>query len=377
MVEEKVKGAKLVSKLIESPSKLLGAILVGNNIVNIAASAIATSLAIKFFGNTGVGVATGIMTLLVLIFGEITPKTLAATYSEKFATRVARPVWFLVKVLNPIIVALTAITNLIIRAFGGKADSRQPFITEEEMKTMVDVGHEEGIIQIEERDMLHSVFRFGDSLAKEVMVPRTEIAAIDVRSTYDDIFEVFKKEQYSRMPVYNNSLDNIVGILHVKDIFFFDNRKEQFVVEKNVRKTYFTFENKRIAELIEEMRKKRVQMAVVTDEYGGTAGIITMQDLVEEIFGDIEDEYDDTFDEIQSIGVNEYIVDGRIRLDSINQLLGTECESDNYETFSGYLIGFIGRFPKKGDIFTVHGLECTIMDVYRSSIRRLKIRVSE
>lgn len=376
MVEENIKGAKLVGKLVENPGKLLGAILVGNNVVNIGASALATSLAIDLFGNTGVGIATGIMTLLVLVFAEITPKSLAASNSEKIAIKVSKPIFIIIKVLNPIIVILTFVTDSIIRVLGGKVNSKQPFITEEELKTMVDVGHEEGVLEVEERKMLHNVFQFGDSQVRDVMVPRTDIVAVDVRSSYDDIMEIFIKEQYSKIPVYRNTIDNIVGILYVKDIFFFNKHKEQFDIEKNVRKTYYTFESKRIAELFEEMRKKRLQIAVVADEYGGTAGIITIQDLVEEIFGDIRDEYDDAADDIQSKGEGEYIIDGLTRLSSINELLGTNLESEYYETIGGFITEIIGRFPKKGEVIDINGLKCIILDIYRSRIKRLRIKVN-
>ena len=309
MIEEKVKGAELVGQLVQNPGKLLGAILVGNNVVNIGASALATVLAIQFFGSKGVGIATGIMTLLVLIFGEITPKSLAAAYSERVAISVSKVIFVIIKILNPIIIILSFVTGFILRIFGVKIDTKKPFITEDELRTMVDVGHEEGVLEVEERKMIHNIFQFGDSQVKDAMVPRTDIAAVDVRSSYEDLLELFKREQYSRMPVYRNTIDNIIGILHVKDMFFLDKRMEEFDIEKNLRKTYYTFESKRIAELFEEMRKKRLQMAVVADEYGGTAGIITMQDLVEEIFGDIGDEYNEVTDDIQSIGEGEYFVE--------------------------------------------------------------------
>lgn len=375
MLEEKVKGAELVHRLTQNPGKLLGAILVGNNVVNIGASALATSLAIGFFGDTGVGIATGIMTLLVLIFGEITPKSLAAANSERIALKVAKIITIITKVLNPIIVVLTTITNFIISILGGKVDTRQPFITEEELKTMVDIGHSEGIIEVEEKKMLHNVFQFGDSQVQEVMIPRTGIIAVDVNSSYNDIIELFKAEQYSRMPVFQNTIDDIIGILYVKDILFFDKRKEQFDIRKNIRKAFYTFESKRISELFEEMRKKRVQISIVVDEYGGTAGIITMQDLVEEIFGDIGDEYDDDSYDIQIIGENEYLVDGLTRLSDLNDALGTDFESDHFETIGGYLTGVIGRFPRKNEVIKVNGWEFTAQDVYRNRIKRLLARL--
>ena len=377
MIEENIKGAELVGRLVENPKKLLGAILIGSTVVNVGASALATSLAIKFFGNTGVGIATGVMTLLVLVFVEITPKSMAVASSETVAIKVSGIIQVMIKLLNPVISVILFLNTIIIKVFGGKIDSEQPFITEKELRNLVDVGQEEGVFEVEERKMIHNVFQFSDSQVKDVMVPRTDIAAIDVCSTYDDILEFFKKRQCSRMPVYKNTIDNIIGIMYVKDMFFFDKRKEQFDIENNIRKPYYTFESKRIAELFEEMRKKSLQMAVVADEYGGTAGIITMQDLVEEIFGDIGDEYDEAADEIQSIGEGEYIADGLTRLSLINKTLGTDLESEHYETIGGFVTGVIGRFPKKGEIVEVDGLKCIMLDVYRTRIKRVRLKVNK
>lgn len=377
MIEEEIKGAELVGRLVENPRKLLGAILIGSTVVNIGASALATSLAIKFFGNTGVGIVTGVMTLLVLVFVEITPKSLAVASSEAVAIKVSGIIQAMIKLLNPIIIAISFLTTVIIKVFGGEIDSEQPFITEKALRTLVDVGQEEGVFEVEERKMIHNVFQFSDSQVKDVMVPRTDIAAIDVYSSYDDILEFFKKRQCSRMPVYKNTIDNIIGIMYVKDMFFFDKRKDQFDIENNIRKPYYTFENKRIAELFEEMREKSLQMAVVADEYGGTAGIITMQDLVEEIFGDIGDEYDEAADEIQSIGEGEYIADGLTRLSLINKTLGTDLESEHYETIGGFVTGVIGRFPKKGEIVEFDGLKCIMLDVYRTRIKRVRLKVNK
>lgn len=377
MVDEKVKGAQLVGTLLENPSKLLGAILVGNNVVNIGASALATSLAIDIYGNRGVGIATGIMTLLVLIFGEITPKSLAAADAEKVSIKVSRVIYLITKILAPIVAILTFTTSIVIRIFGGKVDSDQPLITEEELKTMVDVGHEEGVLEIEERKMIHNVFRFGDSLVKEVMVPRLEIAAVDISTSYEDIVEMFYKEQYTRILVFDKSIDNIVGFLHIKDVFYLNKKSEKFDINENLRKTFYTFENKRIAELFEEMRKERYQLAVVVDEYGGTAGVVTIQDLVEEIFGNFRDEYGVYSDEIQNIGEGNYIIDGLTRISQVNEVLGTNIENQQYETIGGYITGVFGHFPQEGETVVINNLKFTILDVTNTRIKRLKLKIEE
>lgn len=374
MIDEEVKGAELLGKLLEKPSKLLSAILIGNNVVNIAASALATSIAITYFGNKGVGVATGIMTILVIIFGEITPKSIAASDPEKVSLKVSKPIYFITIILRPLTVVFVALTSKIVGIFGGKAGMGKPHITEEELKTIVDVSHEEGVLEIEERKMIYNVFEFGDSQVKDVMVPRTEMASVDINSSYDEIIEVLKKEQFSRIPVYKDSTDNIIGILHIKKLVFFDNSNEKFDITKYMVKPYFTYEYKPTTELFEEMRKNRVAMTVVLDEYGGTAGIVTMEDMVEEIVGDIEDEYDnEQNDEIKVIKDDEYIVKGSTKIDEVNEMLGIDIESEDFDSIGGFVIGEVGRFPKKGEFIEYDDVKLIIEEIEKNKIKKLKI----
>jgi len=375
MVEADVWGAARVQRLIGEPGKLLSAILVGNNVVNIGASALATAIAIQLFGSTGVGIATGVMTLLVLIFGEITPKTLAAAYPERIATLVSRPIAIVTYVLTPVISVLTYVTKHAIKIFGGKIDVHRPLVTEDELKTMVDMGHEEGVLDVEKRKMIHNVFQFGDSLAKDAMVPRPDIVAVEVNSSYDEIMKVFKKKRHSRMPVFRNSIDSIIGMLHIKDVIAFEEAKDSFLLANHLREIHYTFEGKKIAELFEEMRKKRLQMVAVADEYGGTAGIITVQDLVEEIFGDIGDEYAAVSDSIRQIGEDDYLIDGMTRLSVINEKLPVHLESEYAETINGYITGLIGRFPKKGEVIENEQIRCIVIDVHKYRIKRIRLKV--
>lgn len=375
MVKEKVKGAENVWKLLESPDKLRNAIIVADNSVNIAATVIAVQLALRHIGKGWSAAAIIGMILIILIFGELFPNLIAEINPEKFSFKVSGLIEILIRILNPIITVLMAISNLIIRIFGWKTTEKTPHITEEELRTLVDVGHLEGVIDPEEKRMIHNVFEFADSQVKDIMIPRTDIAAIDVKSGYDEIWDRFRKERYSRMPVYENSIDNIVGVLHVKDLFFYNNSKDAFDIRQIIRKPYFTYENKRIVDLFEEMRKKRLQMIIVVDEYGGTAGIVTMQDMVEEIFGDIGDEHDDIIDEIQQISPTEYIIDGLTRLNDLNEELGTSLESEHYETIGGFITGIIGRFPKKGEVVVYNNLRWLILDVYRTRVKRLKLSI--
>ncbi|KEI02352.1 HlyC/CorC family transporter [Clostridium botulinum] len=374
MIDEKIKGSEILGKLVEKPSKLLSAILIGNNVVNIAASALGTSLAITYFGDKGVGVATAIMTILVLIFGEITPKSIAAGNPEKVSLKVSKPIYFTTVILTPLTAIFTGLTNKIVKMFGGRADMGKPHITEEELKTIVDVSHEEGVLEVEERKMIYNVFEFGDSQVKDVMVPRTEMISIDVDSNYDEVIEILKEEQFSRMPVYKDTTDNIIGVLHIKRLVFFDNSKEKFDIYKYMIKPYFTYEYKPTTELFDEMRKNRVAMTIVLDEYGGTAGMVTMEDLVEEIVGDIEDEYDnEQNDEIKLIKEDEYIVKGSTKIDEVNEMLETNIESEDFDSIGGFVIGEVGRFPKKGEIIEFDNIKFIIEEIDKNRIKKLKI----
>lgn len=372
MVEEGVKGANIIHKLIQTPSKMLSAILVGNNVVNIAASALATSIAIRHFGEKGVGIATAIMTILLLIFAEITPKSIASRNPEKVSLKVSKTIYFLTVLLNPISVIFTYITNIIIKLFGGKGDNAKPFITEEELKTMLDVSHEEGVLQMEERKMINNVFEFGDSQVKDVMVPRTAMVTIDINATYKEIMEVFKIEQFSRIPVYKDTIDDIVGVLHIKNLVFIESEKS-FDINKIIREPYFTYEYKRTTELFDEMRKDRVAITIVLDEYGGTAGLVSMEDLVEEIVGEIEDEYDEQDIGIKVIKEDEYIIDGSIRIDVVNEMIGTRIESEDFDSIGGFMVGEMGRFPDKGEILEYENIKFIVEEIDKNRIKKLKV----
>ncbi len=373
MVDDKVKGAQLVHNLVAQPSKLLGAILVGNNLVNIAASAMATSLAIRYFAHKGVGIATGIMTLLILIFAEVTPKSLAAQNSEKVALRVAKTLHLMTILFSPVIVILIHISDAIIRVFGGKINKEKPFITEEEFMTIVSVGHEEGVLEVEEKQMIHNIVEFGDSQVKDIMTPRTDMVAVSVTLTYGEVLNTFKEEGFSRMPVYEDTTDNMVGILYIKDLIFLDCDDVGFDARQHLREAYFTYEFKRTSELFKEMRKARVPIAIVLDEYGGTAGIVTIEDLVEEIVGEIEDEYDEDKEDIQVIREDEYIVNGSVRIDDINEMLGTHIESEDFDSIGGFVTGQLGRLPQDGEVIVYNGTKIIVQEVNKNRIEKLKI----
>ncbi|MFZ5967046.1 MAG: HlyC/CorC family transporter [Bacillota bacterium] len=374
MMEEKIKGAEVIDRMIENPSKLLGTILVGNNIVNIGASALATSLAMDFFGKSGVGIATAFMTVFVLVFGEITPKSLAAQNSESFSLKVVGPISLIIKILNPIVILFTFITNGLIRLLGGNVDKEQPFITEEELRTIVTVSHEEGVLEVEEKQMIHNVFEFGDLQIKDVMIQRTDIVAIDVESTYDEVMDVIKEEQFSRYPIYKEQIDDIIGVLNMRDLVFLEGTKENFRMENYIREPFYTFEFKKISEVFKEMKKHRSHMAIVLDEYGGTAGIVTIEDLVEEIVGDIQDEYDDEEEnEIEVIKEDEYVVDGSVRIDLVNELIGISLESEDFDSIGGFIIGQLGRLPEEGETVEYNDIKLITESIEKNRIKKIRI----
>lgn len=373
MVYENVKRAQLIQRLLENPGRLLSAILVGNNMVNIGASALATALAIKYFGNKGVGIATGITTLLVLLFAEITPKSLAARNSERISLKVVILLSFFVDTLKPVTTVLMYITNAMIRVLGGKSERAQPYITEDELKTMISVGHEEGVLAGEEKKMIHNVFAFGDARVTDVMTPRIHLVAAELHSSYEKIMDLFRKQQFSRIPVYEDRIDNIVGLLYLKDLFFFDPAEEAFAIKNYMREPYFTFEFKLVSQLFGEMRDKRIQMAVVLDEYGGTAGIITIEDLIEEIVGDIYDEYDKKYNEIEVVKEDEYIVHGHAKIDLINEMIGVNIESEDFDSIGGFITGLFGKLPKAGDSIKYDNIKFVVESANKYRIEKLRM----
>lgn len=374
MVDEGVKGAKLVEKLCHDPSKLLGAILIGNNIVNLGASSLATSIAVKVIGPSGVGLVTIIMTILVLIFGEITPKSIAKQNSEKVSLMVSKPIGIIVKVFKPFVIVFASISSVFIRLLGGDPKATEPFITEEELRTMVGVSEEEGVLEDVEKEMIFNVFEFADSQVKDVMVQRMEIIAVDVNATYDEVINIIKTEQFSRLPVYNEHIDDVIGILNVKDLIMASQSKDNFKVSDYMREPYYTFEFKKIAELFKEMKKTRNHMAVVLDEYGGNVGIVTIEDLIEEVVGEIEDEYDDESDsDIIVVKEDEYIVDGSARLDYIGDLIGVTMESEEFDSVGGLVIGELGRFPSKNEEVKINNIKFIVEDIDKNRIKKVRI----
>ena len=349
LVEEDFKHAATLQKVIDQYGNMLSTILIGNNIVNISASAMATTLAIRIFGNYAVGFATGILTIVVLIFGEIVPKTLASTNSEKIALAYSSTIYLLMKIMTPVIKIIDGIANIFFRLFRINADASDSGITESELKTIVDVSHEGGIIETEEREMIYNVFDFGDSLAKDIMIPRIDMTTISIDSTYDELLETFKESMYTRIPVYENDTANIIGLVNVKDLLLVENTSE-FRIRSILREAYYTYEFKKTADLLMEMRQSASSVAFVLNEYGATVGLITLEDLLEEIVGEIRDEYDEDENEfIKQISDREYLITGSMKLDDINDALKTSFDSENYDSIGGIMIEFLDKLPQAGE----------------------------
>ena len=373
LIEEGNKKAVTLGKVIENSGKMLGAILIGNNIVNISTSSIATVLAIDLLGSTGAGVATGIITLLILIFGEITPKTFATLNAETISLHVAGIIYTLMYILTPVIYIVNQLSLGVLKLLRVNPDNKGTTITETELRTIVDVGHEEGIIESEERRMINNVFDFGDARAKDVMIPRIDMTFVSIDSTYQELLDIFEEFRYTRLPVYQDTNDNVIGIINMKDILLYKPDTE-FHIKDYLREAYYTYESKRISELMLEMRKTSVNIAIILDEYGATAGLITLEDLLEEIVGEIRDEYDEDEDEVfKALSDTEYEVDGQIKLNDLNDLLESNLSSEDYDSLGGYIMENLDRLPEKGDMFTAAGFQFSVVSLDKNRIERVHI----
>lgn len=331
---------------------MLSTILIGNNIVNISASSLVTTFTIKVFGNYAVGIATGVLTVLVLMFGEILPKTAANLCAEKLALDYSFFILKLIWLLTPIVFLVDKLSQFLMKLLGIDTSKTGSGMTETELKTYVDVSHEEGVIESDEREMILNVFDLNDSLARDIMIPRIDMTMVDVETGYRSLQAVFKETMFSRIPVYEGEKDNIIGIVTLKD--FFSNGRTDFSLRSIMREAYYTFETKKTDELLNEMRESSNSIAIVLDEYGACAGLITMEDLLEEIVGEIRDEYDEEEKQlIQKISAHRYRIDGSVKIDDVNDALGTSYESEDYDSIAGLLIEALDRLPAQGESVTL------------------------
>ena len=366
-------SAKILVKVLDNQPKMLSAILIGNNIVNISASSLMTVLVTEVFGSAYIGVGTGVLTLLVLLFGEITPKTTATLYSESMALKFAKPIYLLMQVLTPVIFIVDKLSLAVLLLLHIDPNKKQEAITEEELRTIVEVSHEEGVIESDEKKMIYNVFDFGESVARDIMVPRIDMTFIDVNSTYEEVLEIFRKEKYTRYPVFEETTDNVIGIVNIKDLILLETEKG-FCLRDHLREPMYTYEFKKTAELMVELRKTLNNIAIVLDEYGATAGLITMEDMLEEIVGEIRDEYDeDEEDLVKKLSASEFVVDAAVKLDDLNDQIGLDLESEDYDSIGGFVIGLLDHLPEEGEEVIYENLRLVVEKVERNRIETIHI----
>ncbi len=370
--------AARVLRVTDDSGKMLSAILIGNNIVNLSASSLATSLAIQYFGSIGAGIATGILTFLILIFGEVTPKTMATIHADRLSLTFAIFIEFLMKVLTPLIFIINKLSLGVLFLLRVDPNAKDTLMTEEELRTIVDVGQESGVIEDEAHDMIHNLFDFGASEAKGVMVPRIDMTFVQKDATFEEILTIFREDKFTRLPVYEDSTDNVIGIINMKDLLLCED-KEAFSISDIIREPYFTYEHKNTADLFIEMRKSSISLAIVLDEYGVTAGLITLEDLLEEIVGEIRDEYDtDEQDAITQLSNREFMVLGSANLDDVSDELNVNFTSDNYDTIGGYCLDLLNHVPEKNEIvLTEDNILLRIEKMDKNRIEKIYIKLPE
>ena len=351
LADEGNKNAKTVLKITDDSGKMLSAILIGNNIVNLSAASLTTSLAYSLGGST-VAIANAALTIVILLFGEITPKTMATIHAEKLSLAYAKVINFVMLIATPVIFLINGLSRGVLILLRVDPDAKNNIMTETELRTIVDVSHEDGVIESDEREMINNVFDLGDAKAKDVMVPRVHMTFADVDSTYEELIDIFREDKFTRLPVFEETTDNVIGTINMKDLLLYDNKKE-FHIRDILREAYFTYEYKNISELLVEMRQASFNIAIVLDEYGETAGLITLEDLLEEIVGEIHDEYDENEEDfIQEISSTEYKIEASMNLDDLNDRLDLSLESEDYDSLGGFIIEQLDRFPEVGDSIT-------------------------
>lgn len=388
LIEEGDRRAVTLSKLIEDQGKMLSAILIGNNIVNISASSLSTIMVTRWLAGTGLaafaaGISTGVLTLTVLVFGEITPKTCATIHSEKIALSYAPIVYGWMILATPLIYIMNSLSMGILFLMRVNPNDRSESYTEEEIRTIVEVSHEDGVIEPEERKMINNVFDFGDATARDVMVPKVDMSFLNVTASYNDMLELYKENKYTRYPVYEESTDNVIGMINVKDLLIYED-KDHFDARNIMREVLYTHEHKKTSDIMLEMKQSSTNLAIVLDEYGVTSGMVTMEDLLEEIIGDIRDEYDEDEETlVTQISEREFVVAGAMSLDDLNDYLeldekGLRLESEDYNSIGGIIIGILDHLPEVGEeAVTENGIRLIADSVEKNRINEVHIILPE
>ena len=371
------KQAQMLMKVFERHGKMINTILICDTAANLAAAILMTLLVTTHFGRQYVWAGAVPAAFLVLILGEIAPKTAAALYAEKLSLALAKPVYGLMVLFTPVLFLVEKLSNLVLLLFRINPKKKPEAITEEDLRTIVEVGHEEGVIESDEKKMIYNVFDFGDSVAKDIMVPRTDMACIDAEATYEEFMEVVREQMYTRYPVYEETTDHVIGIINIKDVLLAE-RRQEFCIRDYLREPYYTYEYMKTADLMVELRKTQNNIAIVLDEYGATAGLITLEDMLEEIVGEIRDEYDeDEEDFIRRLGPSEYVVEASMHLDDLNDLLGLSLESEDYDSIGGFMIGMLDHLPEQGEEVTFQNLRLVADQVDGNRIDKVHIYLTE
>ena len=375
LVEEGDKKAAEIERLLAQPNTFLSTILIVNSVAVIVASSMATVLALRFSTSLGELLSTVVISLVVLIFCEITPKTAAVQNPLRWARALLPLVKGTAWVLHPIVVVLSTITNFLVRMMGGQV-KRGPFVTEEELRLLVTVGEEEGVLEEDETEMIHSIFEFADTTVREVMVPRIDMVTLESDATVNEAVDIALEGGFSRIPVFEESIDNIVGVLYTKDMLKqLREGHDTAPIRTLVRPAYYVPETKKLDDLLREIRQRRIHMVIVIDEYGSVAGLVTIEDLVEEIVGDIRDEYDREENLYEKINQYEYIVDAKISIDEFNELMETELKNEDYDTLGGFLYAQLDKIPVPGDTITFENLTFTVIDTRGRRITKVRVEL--
>lgn len=375
LVQKKRRGAERLEAILDQPDRLLGGILVGNNLVNIAASVFATTFFVEQYGERGELLTILILTPFLLIFSEIFPKTYAAQYPEKVSFLVLPPIRLILWLLTPVVWVVTGIPRVFTRLVRG--EEVRPIISEDEIRSIISVGEQTGVVAKEQRRMLHGVFELSETRVRDVMIPRPEVVGVDVAAPFDEVLRLVRESQHSRFPVYEGSLDNIVGVIHSKDILGYVGRPEGFDLRTILRPPYFVPESKRIGTLLQSFRKKRIHLAMVVDEYGGVEGIVTLEDIVEEIVGEIRDEYDEEEVLFRELGPRRFLVDGSASLRTVNRRFGLDLSEEHANTLAGFLLRQLGSIPQPGDSCRFDGTLFVVRKVVDRRVEEIEMVLSE
>lgn len=377
LADEGNKNAKTVLKITDDSSKMLTAILIGNNIVNLSAASLTTTLAYSL-GGSMVAIASGILTVAILLFGEITPKTMATIHAEKVSLAYAPIIHIFMKIMTPLVIIINGMTNIVLFILRVDPNDHKRAMTENELRTIVNVSHEDGVIESEEKEMIYNVVDLGDAKAKDVMVPRVHVTFADVNCTYEELIDIFREDKFTRLPIYEDTTDNVIGTINMKDLLLYDNTKE-FHIRDILREAYFTYEYKNISELLVEMRQASFNIAIVLDEYGETSGLITLEDILEEIVGEIHDEYDENEEDFfNKISDTEYLVEGSVNLDDFNDRLELNLESEEYDSLGGFIIEHLDRLPELGDsVTTPDGIRLIVESLDKNRIEKVHVYLPE